>query len=604
MKTTLQKLAFRLLLVTGLGTFNQLIAQTPCSIPAQIIGHHKICVGDTSQLIPQSGGTWVSNNPSVATVQSNGKVTAVAQGTVNFTFTGSNGCVSTSSSITVAINWLGTEYSGTFNTGGVITDNLGNIFFGDYSTHKVYKSVIGSSVVSVYSSSNLSSPYGMVFDNLGNLIVCSYGANKVVKIPPGGGAAVDYVTGLNGPSSIVKYIGDTLLVQNYFDNKIYMILPGGGAAGSSQVPLIATLTGNRAGGLQVYNNMDIIALTFNSPGYSSGTDCYRIQVSNSYNIVYLGHLPINTPVDMAKLPNQDEFYITAYFSNYIHKLNGNTLVYSAVAGNGAVVASDGIPLSSGISTSYFCYLAQNGTLWFTCADSKTLRYYTECQTCTSPTINTSGITNLCVGDSTFFNPSTGGSWQSNNPVVASVANTGKAVALSRRSVDFTYTNDAGCSNTTPVLTVTNPAVWYLDADNDGWYILTNTVCASPGAGWTSSIPNGGVGDCDDNNSTIFPNAVEIFNDGIDQNCDGVDGIVGIIEYPKDIISFYPNPTKSVLNISTKSNAIIKIVNVLGETIATATLNTGENTIDVSNLVNGIYFIRNINGGASVKFIKD
>lgn len=601
MKKTVLKLAFGLLFTAGLGYMNQLIAQNPCSVPVQIVGHHKICIGDTSQLIPQSGGTWVSNNPSVATVQPNGKVTAVTQGTANFTFTGSNGCVSTTSALTVTSDWLGTEYSGTFNIGGVVTDNNGNIFFGDYSTHKVYKSIIGSGVISVYSGVNLSSPYEMVFDSQDNLIVCSYGANKVVKIPAGGGSAVDYVTGLNGPASLVKYIGDTLLVQNYFDNKIYMVLPGGGVAGSSQVPLIATLSGNRGAGLQVYNNKDIIALTINNN--TSGSDCYRIEVNNSNNIVNLGHLPINTAINMAKIPNQDEFYIAAYFSNYIHKLDGNTMAYTAVAGNGSGTASDGSPLSSGISNSFYCSLAQDGTLWFTCADAKTLRYYTECQTCTPPTINTNGVTSLCAGDSTFISPSTGGTWQSNNPAVASITNGGKVIALSGGTADFTYTNGAGCSNTTSLLAITIPETWYLDADNDGWYTSTTTSCVSPGTGWENSMPNGGLGDCDDNNVSIHPNAVETSNDGVDQNCDGVDGYLGIKEYSNDIMSIYPNPTNSVLNISTKTNTTIKVVNILGATVTTKTLNTGENTIDVSNLENGVYFIQNENGGA-VKFVKE
>lgn len=68
-------------------------------------------------------------------------------------------------------------------------------------------------------------------------------------------------------------------------------------------------------------------------------------------------------------------------------------------------------------------------------------------------------------------------------------------------------------------------------------------------------------------------------------------------------SIYPNPTNSVLNIAAKTNTNIKIVSVLGTVVSTQQLHTGNNTIDVSNLVNGIYFIQDANGGA-VKFIKE
>lgn len=66
---------------------------------------------------------------------------------------------------------------------------------------------------------------------------------------------------------------------------------------------------------------------------------------------------------------------------------------------------------------------------------------------------------------------------------------------------------------------------------------------------------------------------------------------------------YPNPTNSVLNISAKETTNIKIVTVLGTVVSTQQLHAGENTIDVSDLVNGIYFIQNANGGA-VKFVKE
>jgi hypothetical protein len=61
-----------------------------------------ICVGSTMNLTPSTGGTWVSSDPSKATISGSGLVTGIAPGTVTFTFTDSTtGCSAITSIITV-----------------------------------------------------------------------------------------------------------------------------------------------------------------------------------------------------------------------------------------------------------------------------------------------------------------------------------------------------------------------------------------------------------------------------------------------------------------------------------------------------------------------
>ena len=61
-----------------------------------------------------------------------------------------------------------------------------------------------------------------------------------------------------------------------------------------------------------------------------------------------------------------------------------------------------------------------------------------------------------------------------------------------------------------------PSEWYLDADGDGFGDTSQMA--------ETCLPEDGyvalMGDCDDNDSTIFPNAEEVC-DGIDNNCNGV-----------------------------------------------------------------------------------
>ena len=94
-------------LSAGVTTFRFTSSTTGCSseltdpitvhgyITTVITGDAIICVGATSQMNPSSGGTWVSNNPSIASIDDSGLVTGIVAGTATFTFTPTaSGCPS------------------------------------------------------------------------------------------------------------------------------------------------------------------------------------------------------------------------------------------------------------------------------------------------------------------------------------------------------------------------------------------------------------------------------------------------------------------------------------------------------------------------------
>lgn len=72
---------------------------------------------------------------------------------------------------------------------------------------------------------------------------------------------------------------------------------------------------------------------------------------------------------------------------------------------------------------------------------------------------------------------------------------------------------------------------------------------------------------------------------------------------KNTLFIFPNPANNVLNIDSKSNMNINIVNMLGATIQSQTLNIGANQINVNQLNSGVYFIKAENG-TTLKFIKE
>ncbi|MBK7524712.1 MAG: hypothetical protein IPI53_11305 [Saprospiraceae bacterium] len=59
-----------------------------------VVGPGTICPGQTTQLIPASGGTWTSEFPGIASVNNNGLVTGLSGGTTRFIFTTPSGCQS------------------------------------------------------------------------------------------------------------------------------------------------------------------------------------------------------------------------------------------------------------------------------------------------------------------------------------------------------------------------------------------------------------------------------------------------------------------------------------------------------------------------------
>ena len=65
-------------------------------------GPAEVCTGQTINWTPNSGGTWTSSDPAIATIDNNGLVTGISQGAVTFIYKETTtGCSSTSAPVTV-----------------------------------------------------------------------------------------------------------------------------------------------------------------------------------------------------------------------------------------------------------------------------------------------------------------------------------------------------------------------------------------------------------------------------------------------------------------------------------------------------------------------
>jgi hypothetical protein len=139
-------------------------------------------------------------------------------------------------------------------------------------------------------------------------------------------------------------------------------------------------------------------------------------------------------------------------------------------------------------------------------------------------------------------------------------------------------------------------VFYADADNDSYTTGSTVICygATAPAGYLAAAS--AQLDCNDNNAAINPGATDTYGDGIDQNCDGIDGYVGIEDLTAAISAVYPNPGTNVVNITfanTTANTVDVVVRDLeGRLLIDNTVDVVNNsiTVNTSLLASGLYLI--------------
>jgi uncharacterized protein YjdB len=402
---------------------------------SSVDGPSSICIGANTQLLPDTLGTWISNNNSIATITNEGLVTGVAQGTAIFTFTSTAGCASdpiTSIAImprpTVNITGpadicIGTTTTLSPTSGGTWTSS--DISFATVTNGGIVTGVAEGVVTFTFLSD----------------VGCASLETAPITVNP------RPVTVVNGPSSIC--VGSTTTIS-----------PSLGGTWTSTNNAIATIANN--GTITGVSSGDVRFIFTNTT-----TGC----VSDTSSVVTITPGPtVNLGLDTLLCIGEN---------TTLSPTTGGTWTSSnnsvATISNAALVTA----VAQGTVTFRFRLTATG------CLSEPTSPITVSGRPTVSITSN-----NVCIGGTTQLSPSTGGTWASSNNAIATVTDGGVVTGVSEGTATFIFTLTGGCPslptepiqvNPAPIATISGPTIVCIGG--------TTTLLPNTGGTWSSSDPS-------------------------------------------------------------------------------------------------------------------
>ncbi len=414
-----------------------------------INGPTTLCAGATALYTDTAvGGTWISSNTSLATVDASGNVTGIAPGLVNIYYAVANACGSTN--VTIAVTIITTPGTGTIT--GAVTMCQG-------TTTTLADTASGG----VWSSSNNA--------------VATVSTTGVVTGVSGGGVTISY--------GLTNVCGTSYAVHNMTVNP----LPNAGVVGGGTTLCIggsATMTETVGGG--TWSSSDPSVATIGTTGVvtalSGGTAIISYTVVNACGPASAtATIIVRFPTNAGAITGTTTV-CTGLTTALADTVTGGTWTTS----NAGIASVNAAGVVTGVT-------AGSATITYTVTDACGTANTSINITVVSPLFpaTIAGTTTFCAGTSSTLTPSvTGGTWNSGDTTIATVDASGIVTGVTGGSVIISYTNTNACGMAIATAFVTiNPypvpgAITGATALCVG---VTSTMVDTPvGGSWTSSDP--------------------------------------------------------------------------------------------------------------------
>ncbi len=465
---------------------------TVFAVPAAITGPASVCAAETITLAcVTTGGTWSSSTPTVGTISATGIVTGAASGTSTISYTLPTGCFSTK---TVTVSAAPAAITGTLQicagttttlatttTGGtwsVGTPAVGNIA----ATGVVTGLSAGTTLVSYTLSSGCRSTAVVTVNALpaaitGTAIVCEGATTTLASATSGGtwgssggaasvASATGIVTGNTAGTATISYI---ITATSCYRTVVATVnaLPAaitGTAtlcAGSTTTLATTTTGGTWSSGTPAVGSISATGVV---TGISAGTTIVSYTVSSGCRrtaIVTVNALP-------------------AAITGTATVCEGATTTLAS-ATSGGTWSSSGSAASIDPSTGVITGVGA-GTATISYTLSATSCYRTVVATVNALPAVITGTATVCVGSATTLaNTTTGGTWSSTFPMIATISSAGVVTGMNVGTTEVSYTLATGCRRTQLVTVNPTPAA------------ITGTLAVCAGSGVSlASTTTGGV----------------------------------------------------------------------------------------------------------------